>query len=258
MRKLIADKTAVKYGVFKARGNEPSRIEQLSDCIFALAITMSLMSTAAPKNYGDLILFISDLIPFALSVLAVMWIWHVHYQFFMRFGLRDMRIIVLNTLLMVIVLFFVYPLKFLSSWMVSYFTVVFQGLVIDEAYFRQLNEISKNIIPWSKLPLLMIFYSLSFLCIFVIFILMYKHALKKKADLALSDGEIAVAKYVIGHYWGISVVAIISIAIASTGYVMGWALSGMFAGIVYFLIGPVIYFIAKRHKINELEATAAK
>lgn len=258
MRKLVTDKAAVKYGVFRARGNEASRIEQLSDCIFALAITMSLMSTAAPKNYGDLVLFISDLIPFALSVLAVMWIWHVHYQFFMRFGLRDMRIIVLNTLLMVIVLFFVYPLKFLSSWMVSYFTILFQGLVIDEAYFRQFNEISKNMIPFSKLPLLMVFYSMSFLSIFVIFILMYMHALKKKADLALSDVEIAVSRYVIGHYLGISVVAIISISIATTGYVTGWALSGMFAGIVYFLIGPVVYFIAKRHKIDDIEATAAK
>lgn len=258
MRKLITDKTAVRYGVFRARGNETSRIEQLSDCIFALAITMSLMSTAAPKNYGDLILFISDLIPFALSVLAVMWIWHVHYQFFMRFGLRDMRIIVLNTLLMVVVLFFVYPLKFLSSWLVSYVTVLFQGFVIDEAYFRQFNEISTNMIPWSQLPLLLIFYSLSFLSIFVIFILMYKHALKKKSDLALSDVEIAFSAYFIAHYWGISVVSIISIAIATTGYVMGWALSGMFAGVVYFLIGPVIYFIAKRHKIDELEASAAK
>jgi len=257
MRKLVTDKTSVKYGVFKARGNEPSRLEQLSDCIFALAITMSLISTAAPKNYGDLVLFVSDLIPFALSVLAVMWIWHVHYQFFMRFGLRDMRIIVLNTLLMVIVLFFVYPLKFLSSWMVGYFTVLFQGLLIDEAYFRQFNEISRNIIPWSKLPLLMIFYSLGFLFIFGIFILMYKHALKKKTELALDDVEIAVSRYLIGHYRGIAVVSIISTAIAATGYVIDWSLSGMFAGVIYFLIGPVIYFVAKKHKIAELEATAS-
>jgi hypothetical protein len=44
-----------------------------------------------------------------------MWVGGRHYYFFRYYGLEDITTIVLNTLLLFLVLFYVYPLKFLVS-----------------------------------------------------------------------------------------------------------------------------------------------
>jgi uncharacterized membrane protein len=248
MRQFVKKSDNQHYGVFKARGRDASRLEQLSDCVFALAITMSLFSTQAPHNFNELTLFISDFVPFAISIVAVIWIWHGHYQFFMRFGLRDMKIIVLNTFMMLIVLFFVYPLKFLSTWLVSYFTLIIKGLLIDRAYFQELALMGKQMIPWTEMPALMIIYDCGFLAIFATFIFMYRHAFKNSDLLQLTKKEVITTKSIIAHYTGISVVGLISLAIAFIGFIVEWQFAGLFAGIIYFLIGPVSYIIGRKYE----------
>src|SRR5580658_262445 len=52
---------------------------------------------------------------FAFTFAALMWVWGRHYYFFRYYGLEDITTIVLNTLLLFLVLFYVYPLKFLVS-----------------------------------------------------------------------------------------------------------------------------------------------
>lgn len=257
MRQLAKNKNIPTYGVFTARGKDSSRLEQLSDCVFALAITMSLFSTVSPKNFDQLMLFMSDLVPFGLSILFVIWIWYGHYQFFIRFGLRDMRIITLNTVLMIIVLFFVYPLKFLSTWLVTYFTLLFKSMVLSRDYLREMNQTATEMIPWHKMPQLMITYDLGFLAIFIVFILMYRHALSKKNDLDLSAIEIHTSRYIMAHYIGVACVSVLSLCIALSGYIANWAFAGMFAGIVYFLIGPVSYFIGV-HGEKKLKALTSR
>lgn len=248
MRKPPGNKNQPMYGIFVARGKDSSRLEQLSDCIFALAITMSLFSTVPPKNFRDLMLFISDLVPFGISILAVIWIWYSHYQFFMRFGLRDMPIIILNTILMVVVLFFVYPLKFLSTWLVKYLTLLFKALVIDSSYFAELGNLAREMIPWQNMPELLITYDIGFLAIFGCFVLMYRHALKKGGELQLSALEEHEARSIKAHYSGVASVASLSLLIALFGYVANWQFAGLYAGLIYFLIGPISFFTARKYQ----------
>jgi uncharacterized membrane protein len=255
MRQLVKKKGEPMYGVFMARGRDASRLEQLSDCVFALAITMSLLSTQAPRNFDELTLFISDVVPFTLSMVAVMWIWHGHYQFFMRYGLRDMRIIVLNTFMMLIVLFFIYPLKFLSTWLVSYFTLLAKALLISNEYFRALNQMGTQMIPWNDMPELMIIYDCGFLSIYITFVLMYRHAIKNSDPLNLSEAEVHATKSIIAHYTGIVAIGFISLSIALLGFLINWEFSGLFAGVVYALIGPVSYFIGRKYDKPPLSST---
>ena len=247
MRQLVKKKGEPMYGIFTARGRDASRLEQLSDCVFALAITMSLLSTQAPQNFDELTLFISDIVPFTLSMVAVMWIWHGHYQFFMRYGLRDMRIIVLNTFMMLIVLFFIYPLKFLSTWLVSYFTLLAKALLISNEYFRELNQMGTQMIPWNDMPELMIIYDCGFLSIYITFVLMYRHAIKNSHPLNLNEAEVHATKSIIAHYTGIVAIGLISLFIALLGFLIDWEFSGLFAGVIYALIGPVSYFIGRKY-----------
>src|SRR6185295_5679828 len=99
---------------FRNRGEEPGRLENFSDACFALAITLLLISTSPPTSFLQVKRFAYDLIPFLCCIGVIVAIWHQHFIFFFRYGLRNGQIIALNSLFLVIVLFYVYPLKFLT------------------------------------------------------------------------------------------------------------------------------------------------
>lgn len=54
-------------------------------------------------------------LPFALTFALISWIWYLHYSFFRQFGLEDRLTIVLNSILLFVVLFFVDPLKVMAN-----------------------------------------------------------------------------------------------------------------------------------------------
>ena len=54
-------------------------------------------------------------VPFALMFAMVCWIWYEHNLFFRRYGLQDPWTVFLNCVLLFVVLFYVYPLKFLTT-----------------------------------------------------------------------------------------------------------------------------------------------
>lgn len=247
MRQLWTDKSTPMYGEFVARGRESSRLEQLSDCIFALAITMLLISTTPPKNFGELVTFVSDMLSFGICIVLVIWVWHGHYQFFLRFGLRNMSIIVLNTALMIVILFYVYPLKFLMSFLVDFLSISLKGLVVDSTYFNELNGI-RDKIAWEQMPSLLLIYNVGFVSIFTIFILMHRQVIKSRVSLDLSPTEEIKTRSIIAHYTGITVLALISTVIAFIGIIIDWSFAGLFGGIIYFLIGPVSYIIERRYE----------
>ena len=94
---------------FRNRGEEPGRLENFSDAVFALVITLLLISTTPPTNFQQIKHFVYELIPFLICISLIIIIWHEHYIFFLRYGLRNGKMIVLNTLFLIIVLFYVYP-----------------------------------------------------------------------------------------------------------------------------------------------------
>ena len=49
---------------FRVRETGGSRLEALSDGVFALAIAILLISSSVPSNYQELLLFVQDIIPF--------------------------------------------------------------------------------------------------------------------------------------------------------------------------------------------------
>lgn len=100
---------------FRYRGIEPGRLENFSDAVFALAITLLLISTTPPSTFEQIIKFTFDLIPFMMCITLIILVWHGHFIFYYRYGLRDNKVIVLNTLFLIIMLFYVYPLKFLTK-----------------------------------------------------------------------------------------------------------------------------------------------
>jgi uncharacterized membrane protein len=101
---------------FQLRGLENTRIESLSDGVFAIAIGLLLLSSSPPENFEQLRDFIKDFIPFAGSISILMLIWYQHYLYFIRFGLRDSGTTAINTILLFLVLFYTYPLSYLIGF----------------------------------------------------------------------------------------------------------------------------------------------
>lgn len=60
---------------FRWRGEEVSRLEGLSDAVFAFAVTLLIVSTEVPKTYNDLVVKLRDFVPFAMCFVQLMAVW---------------------------------------------------------------------------------------------------------------------------------------------------------------------------------------
>src|SRR5690606_21142306 len=172
---------------FRFRGEEPTRIETLSDAVFALAITLLLISSSPPITFYQLQAFTKDLIPFAICIALISLIWYEHFIFFLRYGFRNKYIVFLNILLLFIVLFYVYPLKFLARLLVILFTNFIHILQrgSPHATWQEFSFMMEG----GTVTQLMVIYGLGAASIFIVLALMYRYALKKADELDLNEIE---------------------------------------------------------------------
>ncbi|GIL21889.1 MAG: hypothetical protein BroJett042_04020 [Bacteroidota bacterium] len=216
---------------FRLRGKEPGRLENFSDAIFALAITLLLISTSPPTNFEQVKRFAYELLPFLLCIALIMLVWQEHFQFYLRYGLRNSRILVLNTLFLAIVLFYVYPLKFLLKILILYPVGYLFG---DQAL---LNDLGKMIRP-QDMGQLMIIYGFGATLVFLILMQMYRYALSKADELELSELEKFDTKISIRTNFLLALVPMVSV-VFSFLFINSW-LAGPIAGFIYFLYTPVM------------------
>ena len=234
IKKHVHQSGALKH--FTIRGDGSSRLEALSDGVFALAIAILLLSSSVPSNFQELWLFVIDIVPFGICMLFIYWIWRMQVTFFLRYGLLNDTVSALNLLLLFLVLFYVYPLKFLMSWLIKYFTAVFTG------NFRNEIEEFATIIPFQKIPVLMIIYSTGFVCILLVMYLLYRHAYKKRGELGLSEIEIYETRFSIKDKLSAIMIGLLSIALAVASIVFRNALGSILAGFIYNLIWMISIF----------------
>src|SRR5580698_5347366 len=103
---------------FRWRGGEITRLEAFCDVVFGFALTLLVVSLEVPRNYSEMMTAMRGFLPFAVCFAQLVMIWLAHYRFSRRFGLEDPYTVFLNIVLLFLVLFYVYPLKFV-------FTLVF-------------------------------------------------------------------------------------------------------------------------------------
>lgn len=196
---------------FRHRAREVSRVEAFSDVVFGFALTLIVISLEVPTTFGELMNAMRGFLGFAICFAVLTWIWHCHYTFFRRYALQDGITITLNTLLLFIVLFYIYPMKY----MFSVVTGVAQG-------------------TREGAPKLFIIYGVGFAGIFVLFVLMYIHAYRLRQELELNEVEVHDTVTLLIMYSSYVAIGLLSTIIALTA--RGWWL--YFAGWCYFLIGP--------------------
>src|SRR5262245_42392792 len=137
------------------RGHEVTRIEGFSDAVFGFALTLLVVQLEAPKSPDELMALVRGSVPFAVPFAMVCYIWWEHNKFFRRYGLQDAWTAFLNSVLLFVVVFYVYPLKFLSTAIL--------GPLVGLPFTR-----------FGDARVVMITYSVGVLCIFALFGLLYR------------------------------------------------------------------------------------
>src|SRR3977135_3754504 len=100
---------------FRWRGREISRVEGFSDAVFGFAVTLLIVSLEVPDTSTELMAPMRGFGAFVVTFFMLASLWYAQFTFHRRYGLEDRMTVVLNLALLVMVLFFVYPLKFLFS-----------------------------------------------------------------------------------------------------------------------------------------------
>src|SRR5437868_13607054 len=122
IREKLIDRGIGDDNKFRWRSHEVSRTEGVSDAVFGFAITLLVVSLEVPRTFGELMYAMRGFGAFAISFTLLFIVWFNQYKFFRRYGLQDNATMVLNGILLFVVLFYVYPLKFVFTLVVNMFT----------------------------------------------------------------------------------------------------------------------------------------
>lgn len=171
---------------FRWRGTNVTRIENLSDIVFAIALGMLITGVDAPRTLFDLRVFLINIAPTFLGFTVLLGLWNAHYTFFRRYGVADRKIIVLNALLIFIVLFMAYPLRFAFDSLVAYLTSLSTG-----DYSRAATLGLRSIRDAAEI---ITYFSLFYAAAFAVFALMQSHVLRKSGMLMFNAHEFAISK----------------------------------------------------------------
>ena len=204
---------------------EVSRIEGFSDAVFGFALTLLVVSLEVPADYRALTATMGAFLPFAVTFTIIVWIWFEHYLFFRKFGPEDGFTIFLNSVLLFVVLFFVYPLKFVFSSIIPMATGI--GLSTARVGFQGMSPDDARV--------LMMIYGGGFGTVFAVFALLHWNAYRQRAALGLDRLSTYNALAGMRTHSITVIVASASIALAATLPSQLVFVSG----VMYFILGPI-------------------
>jgi uncharacterized membrane protein len=214
---------------FRWRGHEITRIEGFSDAVFAFAVTLLVVSLEVPRTFDELAGAMHGFVAFALGSALLFVIWYNQYKFFRRYGLQDGTTIVLNGALLFVVLFFVYPLKFLFTYLVRAFAGESLLVAVQGGGFEPM-------IRQEQTATLMLYYGAGYVAVFGIFLLLYIHAYRRRGELELTtletfDTRAGIRENAVNVVIGLLSVTVILLAGSRGAALAGWT---------YALIAPAM------------------
>lgn len=227
---------------FKIRNESPSRLENFSDAVFAFSITLLMISLEVPKTFTQILELTDELIAFAITIIPLFIIWQQHRLFFQRYGLDDRPILIWNTALLFIVLIFIFPLKFLSLFLIRLVSFIFLGT----------ENVFNTMIEGIQVPWLMVYYGIGVMGILFVFSRFYRHAMRMKTEIDLSDKEYNITRYYKRLYTHLCFIPVVSIIFVLVFMNVNVTIASIVSGILYSLTGVV--FDINRRWLKKIES----
>jgi uncharacterized membrane protein len=201
---------------FRWRGGEITRLEAFCDVVFGFALTLLVVSLEVPHSYAEMMAVMRGFVPFAVCFAQLVMIWLAHYRFSRRFGLEDPYTVFLNIVLLFLVLFYVYPLKFV-------FALVFSQITG--------SDITRGL-ELRQVGVMMRIYAIGFTAVFLLFTLMYTHAYRLRNELQLNSVEVLQTRATIREN-------IIMVVVGAVSFALSYK-NPEWAGWWYFVLGPTL------------------
>ena len=215
---------------FHWRGKEVSRLENLTDAVFGFALTLLVVSTEVPRDFESLLQVLRGFPAFVACFAILLLFWNEHYKFFRRYGLEDLFTRTVNYGILLLVLFSVYPLKFLFNAALGGGTGLSQP---------------------DQLPFIYRVYGLGFAGIWTLYVLLHGHALRKREQLRLNEVEVILTRLQQNEFRLQVFVCFLSIGLTYVSR-LTWL-----PGVTYGLIGPLAAWNGARHG-RQVQAVLAR
>lgn len=223
---------------FRWRGGEITRLEGFTDAVFAFAVTLLVVSLEVPHTFDELMQAMKGFVAFAICFALLVQVWYYHYIYARRYGLQTTYTVVLNAMLLFVVLFYVYPLKFLFTYVVGIFS---GGLTVPRTQLFGMLSTQHQAIT------LMVIYSLGYTAVFTLFALLYRYAYSLRSELELNEYEALCTRHAMFIHLGFAAVGIVVII---AGFVLPNRY-GVYSGMLYSLNGIVGFGARKRFRKRE-------
>jgi len=162
---------------FRLRGLEVTRLDTFIDAAFAFALTLLVISfDVLPGNIDELLTALKGAPGFAASFAQIMMFWIAHRKWSRRFGLEDMRAVLISLVFIFLIMVFVYPLRIMFGGMFSWISNgwLTASFVIGSFY---------------DLRILFIIYGLGFMVMSGLVALLNYHAYRQAYRIRLSPEE---------------------------------------------------------------------
>jgi uncharacterized membrane protein len=209
---------------FRLRGTEINRLEAFSDVVFGFALTLLVVSLEVPHTFEELMRDLRGFLPFAVCFTLLVQVWYIHYKFFRRYGMEDALTVALNAVLLFLILFYVYPLKFV-------FTLVLNGGGLAQRY-------GQAFVRNEDVPRMMMIYAAGFTAVFLIFAVLHVHAYVQRHRLQLTPLETYDTKTSILENAVMAAVGMVSVLLAFLLPPDRQAIPGM-----WFMVIPILMAI---------------
>jgi len=196
---------------FRWRSDEITRIESFSDAVFGFAVTLLVVSLKVPRSYDELMAAMSNFPAFAVCFAILASIWHAHYRYFRRYALQTPIAITLSCALLFVLLFYVYPLKF-----------VFVGV------FGSQPDLQAH-----QARVLYAIYGLGYAAISLVLWGLYAHAWSHREALELSPLERLLTRHSLIDFAAQTAIGLAGVSLAWL-LPLGWL---PLAGYFYFVLG---------------------
>ena len=228
IRQPLVDRDFFGERHFRWRGHDVSRLESLADVVFGFSLTLLVVALEVPRTSADLFGVMRGFFAFAICFTILLYLWACHYLFFRRYGLRDQWTLVLNAVLLFLVLLYVYPLKFIFTYLTDVLWYKF-GWIQGPAREAFGERLRSSLSP-SDSTGVMVLYGAGYLGVALVFILLYTHAWRQREVLALDERERLLTRAkVIAHA--------IDGGVACASIVLAWFSQPALAGWSYCALG---------------------